>query len=174
MSRAFVAVSGAVWLVWVGALPARAYEDQTSLDAELSYGHAVSDAMPPNGMALGLGASLGLSNVFSVRGQLTCALHPGEPRFTTLLLASAELLYLIDVFEIVPYFGLGVDGVGTLASGRDFGADLGLHPVLGFDWLLSREVALGVAIRPVFLMTALDDDPLYFKAGVTFSYLFEP
>src|SRR5262245_59095901 len=70
VSRAFAAVSGAVWLVWVGALPARAYEDQTSLDAELSYGHAVSDTTPPNGVALGLGASLGLSNVFSVRGQL--------------------------------------------------------------------------------------------------------
>jgi hypothetical protein len=174
VSRAFFAVSGALWLMWAGAAPAaRAYEDQASLDAELSYGHAISDATPPNGVALGVGASLGLSDTFTVRGQLTWALHPGEPQFTSLLFVSAELLYLIDVLEIVPYFGLGLDGIGSFASGQDFGGDFGLHLVLGFDWLLSREVTLGVAIRSVFLLTGLDDDPVYLKAGATFSYLFE-
>jgi hypothetical protein len=173
VSRALVAVSGALWLVWAGAAPVRAYEDQASFDAELSYGHAVSEVTPPNGVALGLGASLGLSDVFSVRGQLTWALHPGEPQMTSLVFVSAELLYLIDVLEIVPYFGLGLDGVGSFASGRDFGCDLGLHPVLGLDWLLSREVALGVTFRPVFFVTALETDPVYFKAGATFSYLFD-
>ena len=173
VSRAFVAVSGALWLVWAGAGPARAYEDLASLDAELSYGHAVSEATPPNGVALGLGASLGLSDVFSLRGQLTWALHPGEPQTTSLLFLSAELLCLIDVLEVVPYFGVGVDGIGSFASGRELGGDFGVHLVLGFDWLLSREIALGVALRPVFLLTGLDEEPVYFKAGATFSYLFD-
>ena len=173
VSRALVAVSGALWLVWAGVAPARAYEDQASLDAELSYGHAISEATPPNGVALGLGGSLGLSDVFSVRAQLTWALHPGEPQFTSLLFASAELLYLIDVLEIVPYFGFGLDGIGSIAAGSDFGANFGVHPVLGFDWLLSRELTLGVALRSIFLLTGLSEDPVYFKAGATISYLFE-
>jgi hypothetical protein len=173
VSRALVAVSGALWLVWAGVAPARAYEDHASLDAELSYGHAISDSAPPNGVALGLGAGLGLSDVFSVRGQLTWALHPGEPQFTSLFFLSGELLYLIDVLEIVPYFGFGVDVIGSYVSGQEFGGDMGVHPVLGFDWLLSREFTLGLALRSVFLVTGLNDNPVYFKVGATFSYLID-
>src|SRR5262245_31219100 len=171
--RLLLAVVGGLSLVWASALPARAYEDQASFDAELSYGLAVSDTTPPHGAAVGLGASLGLSNLWSARGQLGWPLHPGAPQVTSLFFVTAELLYVIDILAVVPYFGLGVDGIGRAASGRDPDVELGLHPVLGLDWLVSREIALGLALRPVFFVTALDTDPLYFKAGVTFSYLFE-
>ena len=159
--------------MWASALPARAYEDQASFEAELSYGHAVSDTTPPHGAALGLGASLGLSNLFSARGQLSWALHPDDPDLTSLVFVSAELLYIVDILEVVPYFGLGIDGIGRFASGSAFALDFGAHPVLGFDYLASREVALGLAFRPVFMLSALDTDPVYFKVGATFSYLFE-
>jgi len=157
----------------IAPAPARAYEDQVTLDAELGYAHALSEATPPHGVALGLGSSFGLSDLFSLRGQLTAAQHPGEPSLSVFLV-SAELVYLIDVFEFVPYFGLGLDGIGTWAPDVAFGSELGAHPVFGIDWLLSRSWAIGLALRPIFLVTALADDPVYFKAGLTLSYLIDP
>ena len=162
-----------MWFVWAPASPAQAYEDLTSLDAEFSYAHAFADEAPRHGAALGLGASLGLDEVLSVRGQFAWALHPDTAGNLSVLLLSAELLYLIDVLEIVPYFGAGVDGLGTWAAGESIQADFGVHPVLGFDWLLSREFALGIQLRPVFVLTQLDAWPVYFKAGVSVSYFFE-
>ena len=169
VSRTFLI--GCVWWISAWAWPAHAYEDQASLDAELGYGHAVSDAVPPHGVALGVGASLGLNDLFTARGQFTWALHPSERRVLSALLLSAEILYLVDVLEIVPYFGAGIDGIATL--GDSLGTDLGVHPVLGFDWLVSRELTLGMQVRSIFLLTAWSRDPVYFKAGVTASYLID-
>jgi hypothetical protein len=175
--RAFVAVLGSVWWMWVTAQPAQAYEDQASIDAELHYGHAVSDTEPAHGAGIGLGASLGLDNVLTFRGQLSWSLHPHRPDALSVFILTGELLYVVDVLEIVPYFGVGLDGV-IMANridrdGAATRADFGVHPVLGVDWLLSRELAVGLQIRSVLLLTALDRDPLYLKAGATLSYLLD-
>ena len=66
---------------------------------------------------------------------------------------------------------MGIDGIGLW--GDSFGADLGVHPVLGFDWLVSREWTVGMQLRSVFLLTALESEPVYFKVGVTASYLID-
>jgi hypothetical protein len=153
---------------------ARAYEDLITLDVELGYAHAVSEVVPAHGVAVGLGASLGLSDTFALRGQLAFAQHPGETRSTSVALFAGELLYLIDVFELVPYFGVGLDALGLGGSAREWGAELAAHPVLGIDWLLSRELAVGLQARPMFLLSALDEDPFYFKVGVSLSYLIDP
>lgn len=173
MLRVVVAVLGSLWAVWSPCAPARAYEDQASLDAEVSYAHAVSDDAPSHGVALGLGASLGLDDVLSLRGQLAWALHPSGNSSRSVFLVSAELLYLVDIVELVPYFGVGIDGIGGWVEGESVSTDLGLHPILGVDWLLSREFALGVQLRSIFLLTALDTDPIYFKAGVSASYFLD-
>jgi hypothetical protein len=157
--------------VWAWAAPAFAYEDQASIDAALAYGHAVSDETPAHGVGLGLGASLGLNNVFTLRGRFAWALHPGEQRTSSVLSLSAEVLYLVDVLEIVPYFGAGIDGLGRLDD--SFSADLGIHPIVGFDWLLSREWTLGMLVRSIFLLTALDTHPVYLELGVSASYVID-
>jgi hypothetical protein len=174
VSRASVCFWAALVAVWCwAAAPAQAYEDQASLDAELGYGNAVSDSVPAHGVLLGVGASLGLSDLFTLRGELSWALHPGSSHTLSVFFASAELLYLIDIFELVPYFGVGIDGIGAWTSGAPFSTDLGAHPVLGLDWLISRRLTLGLQLRSVFLLTALSRDPVYLRAGASLSYLFD-
>lgn len=158
----------------VSAAPARAYEDQLTLDAELAYAHAVSDLVPPHGISVGLGASYGLGDTFAVRGQVAYAQHPGEPASASVILGTGEMLYLVDVFEFVPYLGAGFDVIAIGGSAHSWGVDVAVHPVFGLDWLVSRELALGLQLRPMFLLSAFDRDPFYFKAGVSLSYLFEP
>lgn len=173
VSRVSFAALLTLLIATAAAAPAHAYEDQASFDAELSYVHAFADSGSREGVALGLGASLGLSNVLTLRGQLVWALHPSDAPVVSVFLATAELVYVVDVFDIVPYFGAGIDGIGSVQSGRDFQPDFGVHPIIGADWIVSREFALGLQVRPVFVLTALDAVPLYFKVGVSLSYLFD-
>lgn len=173
MSRVLFGASIAL-LYAAAAVPAQAYEDQASVDAELAYTHAFTRShTAENGVAVGAGASLGLSNTLTLRGQLMWAFHPSEGPLTSVAWLSADLVYVIDVLEVVPYFGLGVDGVGAIQKGQDFQAEFGVHPVIGLDYLLSRDLALGLQVKPVFVLTALDVWPVYLQAGVTLSYLFD-
>jgi len=101
------------------------------------------------------------------------AFHPSDDPLVSVAWASAELVYVIDVLEIVPYFGAGADFAVAVRSGAKAEANAGVHPVIGFDYLVSRRLALGMQARPVFLLTALDTTPVYLQVGVTLSYLFD-
>jgi hypothetical protein len=161
-------------LVWAATSPARAYEDQASVDAEVAYVHAFSKAFSPrNGVAVGAGASLGLSNVLSLRGQFMWAFHPSDDPLVSIAWVSAELVYLIDVLEVVPYFGAGADFAALVRLGADTELNAGVHPVIGFEYLVSRELTVGVQVRPVFLLTAIETTPVYLQLGLTLSYLFD-
>lgn len=171
MTRAFFAALTALATGAIAA-PAGAYEDQVSLDTELAYVHAFSEnSEAREGVGIGAGASFGLSNVLTLRGQFMWAFHPSDGPLVSIAWLSADLVYVVDVLEIVPYFGAGVDGAGILQSAAAF--QLGVHPVIGFDYLLSRELTLGVQLKPVFVLTALDTLPVYLQAGITLSYLFD-
>jgi hypothetical protein len=173
VSQAFSRVSIGL-LVWAAATPALAYEDQASVDAEVAYVHAFSKEFSPrNGVAVGAGAGLGLNNVLSLRGQFMWAFHPSDDPLVSIAWVSAELVYLIDVLEVVPYFGAGADVSAFVRSGADVELNAGLHPVFGFDYLVSRELTLGMQVRPVFLLTAIDTLPVYLQLGLTLSYLFD-
>lgn len=161
-------------LAAAAAAPAQAYEDQASFDAELAYTRAFQTGFEDGqGVGIGAGASLGLSNTLTLRGQLMWAFHPSADRSASLLLLSADLVYVIDVLEVVPYVGFGVDSAALIQKSADVAVELGVHPVLGVDYLLSREVALGLQVKPVIVLTALESWPVYLQAGVTFSYLFD-
>jgi hypothetical protein len=137
----------------------------------VGYANLVSDVLPSHGVVLSAEASMGLDDIWTVRAGLALAQHPANAP-VSVMLASAELLYLIDVFELVPYFGAGVDGIGTLHAGA-LGTDLGVHPVLGLDWLPSRDLVFGLAVRPIVLVSALDQAPVYFTFALTASMLFD-
>jgi hypothetical protein len=153
--------------------PLRAYEDQATLGVDLGYAHATAGTLPHSGAMLGLEASLGLGDIWSVRAVASYSLHPGATSLSIVML-GAELLYLVDVLEVVPYFGAGVDALGSwFERSHGLAAELGAHPVVGLDWLVNRDMALGIAARPVFSITAWDRAPIYLTVSVSASLLLD-
>lgn len=153
---------------------ARAYEDQLTVGAGAGYAWATDPGLPHHGINLQLELSLGLSSTWSARALATAAAlpssgaRPAASRFTL----GTELVYLVDVLEIVPYAGAGIDGLVSFASGTPEAA-FGAHPVVGVDWLLSRTFLLGLSVRPVFVLTHFETQPVYLTAMVTASWLLE-
>jgi hypothetical protein len=172
--RASVALSAV--LAWsLPVAPAHAYEDKLTLGVEAGYGLvAIPSALPEHGVLGGISASIGLDDIWSLRGHVDYAYHPaGEPLHVLVL--GAELLYLVDVVQVVPYFGFGIDGLGTHYEGRA-GLELGAHAVLGIDYLLSRETLVGFDLRPHVLPLGVNTDilqPVYITATMRFSYVLD-
>ena len=161
----------ALFALWPGR--GLAYEDQLGLGVQLAYAHATDSSLPHSGALLGLEASLGLDDIWSVRGFASYSVHPGTPTLSVAVL-GAELLYLVDILEIVPYFGAGLDALGRWTSGGGgFSAEFGVHPVVGLDWLPSRVWTLGIEARPVFVVTSWSREPIYVTAGVNAALLFD-
>jgi hypothetical protein len=147
------------------AAPAYAYEDQLTLGLALGYAHATDRALPHPGASAGVEASVGLGVAWSLRAHASYSLHPGEVNLQYAAL-GAELVYIVDVLEFVPYAGVGVDGLGHWTSGSTFAADVGVHPVIGIDWLLSRELSLGLCARPIIALTDLTNAPLHLSVAL--------
>jgi hypothetical protein len=135
------------------------------------YAARFSDTEVGHGAALGLLSSAGLTDTWSLRGRFSYAIEPG-PRTIHLFLLGSDLLYLVDILELVPYGGAGIDGVGRLTGSR-FDIDMGVHAAVGIDYLLSRSAAVGLELRPVLVITRLDDSPCYLFANTTFSFIFD-
>ena len=168
------ALLGCVTWLCLAAAPVRAYEDQLSLGVGAGYAYLAHSGGPHHGVAFDLEASLGLSATWSVRGTLGYSLHPGE-RTQSRLNLGAELVYVIDVVELVPSLGLGVDALGGRSHTRphDAHVDFGVHPVLGLDWLVRRELMLGLSVRPVFVLTDWERQPLYLSVTLALSWLWD-
>jgi hypothetical protein len=147
------------------AAPVHAYEDQLTLGLALGYAHATDRALPHPGATAGVEASVGLGVAWSLRAAASYSLHPGDVSLHHAAL-SAELVYIVDVLELVPYAGVGLDGLGhwTSAPHATFDADFGVHPVVGVDWLATRELGFGLCARPIFALTDLRHAPLYLSA----------
>ena len=80
---------------------------------------------------------------------------------------------MIDVVELVPSFGLGVDAVASKPSPADVRADFAAHAVVALDYLLSRELSLALDARPYVLLTQLDTEPLYLTVSVSLLLVFD-
>jgi len=150
---------------------ALAYEDQIGFGLGLGYAHAVSDTAPAHGALGELSVSLGLSEAWTLRGRGGYALHPAD-RPMHVVHGAADLLYVVDVIEIVPYGGLGVGGLGMARAGA-FRAEPEAHLVLGADYLLSRTLAFELDTRGVVLPAALDTDPLRISVVLGLVWLFD-
>ncbi len=159
--------------------PASAYEDQATLFVDLGYGAALAnDALPTHGAQLGLGGSWGLNDAWTLRGRLSYAAHPAD-RPMHVAMAGVEVFYLLDIVQLVPFFGVGIDGLATvtdLGAGSVFDVDLALHAIVGLDYLVNRRVVVGVDVRPYILPLAFDAEtlaPVYLSASVRLSIVFE-
>jgi hypothetical protein len=174
-----LAIGVAVCLA-AGCWPARAhaYEDQYTLGLGLGYAHAFPRGAPHPGALAELSASLGLDATWTARARVSAAWHPSE-RALYRGLAGAELLYMIDILELVPSFGLGLDALVTRvpplagADEAELRGDFAAHAVLGIDYLLSRELSLAFDVRPYLLATTLDDEPLYLTISASLVWVFD-
>ncbi len=135
------------------------------------YAHAPTASLPRHGALFELSGSMGLSATLSLRARLSYAFHPAD-RPLHVGLAGADLLYLVDVLEVVPYFGAGLDGVGR-ARGGSLRMDGAVHLVAGLDYLASRQLALELDLRPYLLFTALHRAPVYLTATLSVVWMFE-
>jgi hypothetical protein len=150
---------------------ARAYERRLTVGAEVGYASVlIQSALPVHGVTAGAGATLGLSDVWSLRGHLAYALHPAD-RTLHVGLLGVDVVYLVDIVRLVPYFGAGVDVLGTVFNGGA-GTDLGLHVSLGAEYFLDRDWIVGLEIRPHYLPLGFPEgrlDPVYLTVCVTTS-----
>ncbi len=153
------------------AAPAHAYEDQLTLGAGAGYGYSASREWPRHAALFDVSVSVGLSPSLALRGHAGYGFHPDDEPLHGVI-AGADLLYLIDVVEIVPYFGLGVSGLGRIRGG-DFHAAAAAQLVLGFDYHLDRDLALELDVRPYLLVTDLDREPLFLSALVSLIWLLD-
>ncbi len=154
--------------------PARAYEDQWGLFGGAGYGLLLGDnALPHHGFVLEGGVGVGLGDTFELRVLGGWAFFPATmQRF----FGAAEVVYLVDILEVVPFVGLGAGALGTYLdapTGGALRADFTLHAVVGFDWLLTREIVLGFEARPWIQLTSLDTDPAWLSLTVRVEVLFE-
>jgi hypothetical protein len=156
------------------SVSALAYEDEVTLGLEAGYGRVLGTTpAPEQGPVIGLTSSVGIGDVWSVRGRLSYGVHPGTPSLH-LGVAGAEVLYLLDVLEWVPYFGAGLDGLFSV-SGGNLAGDLAAHAVVGIEWVVSWDWLLALEARPYVLPLELGEtglDPVYLTVTVRASLRF--
>ena len=140
------------------------------LDAGLAV-LSVSGESAEVGISYGLHYSLALTDQFDFVSELGGAIvdlspvvTPTSPldRPSMLWNADAGVIYKLDIVQFVPYFGALAGGYvlngGSLPSTKVLpGGEL----AVGADYLLSRQWAVGLAIREHFLFTDLGTYPSY-------------
>ena len=141
-----------------------------SLGVGAGYAYATRSDRSHHGLYANLEASLGFSPEWSLRGLVGLGEHPASPQLSRLTLA-VEALYLVDVLELVPYAGIGLDALASFGTQDQLA--IGAHPVVGIDWLLDRSFLIGLSVRPIFLLNALDHEPLYLTVSLTASWLLD-
>lgn len=179
MPRALAALTFTVATLAFRPAPAKAYEDQATLFVDLGYAAATGApalASATHGIVGGVGGSWGLNDAWTLRGRLAWAGHPSDLQVGSL---GVEVYYMLDILKLVPFAGLGVDGIATLAddgTGTSFGASFAVHALVGLDWLISRKFILGLDVRPHLLPLGLGDDALpsfYLSASLRVSIVFD-
>lgn len=174
--RTLAALPLALALSGAWAAPAAAYEDQGTLGIEAGYGVVVitDTTLPQHGVLFGLELSFGLGDQFAIRGHADYGFHPGDDPMHVGLF-GLEGLYLLDIVQVVPYFGIGIDGIAT-AYQDAAGLELGFHIIVGVEYLLSRRWLVGLDVRPHFLPITVAEgrtDPVYISATLRVSWVFD-
>lgn len=164
MLRLGLALSAALATCLI-APTARAYEDRAALGVEAGYGVRV--AAPEHAFVAGLDVGFGLSDTWELRIDAAYAFHPDTLHRVR---GSLEVLYLVDILQVVPYLGLGT-GILVSVLPTEVRPDFEVHAVVGFDVLLDRALVLGLAVRPVLVPTWIDVDAFHVTITARFAVL---
>jgi hypothetical protein len=143
--RAFSVALAAV-CVFVLARPARAYEEQASLDLTAGALFVPGAKLPGAGAEVALGGALGISDMFVARALFGYAALFESGEVTNLGRARVEAAYLLDVLQVVPFFGLGAS-LWLYREASAFQARPGVHALVGLDYLWSRTWTFGLDVR---------------------------
>ncbi len=120
------------------ATPAKAYEDRITLDL------AAHGLLSPD-LRFGaqVGGSLGLSDAWSLRAALGYEVGVQSP-LAHGMRAHLDVLYLVDIVEWVPFFGLR--GGAAAELGPDVAAVPFAGLVGGLDHFVSRDAIVGIDV----------------------------
>ena len=177
MARALSSLAAALTLFAALPATAAAYDHQVSLDLTAGWGLAPALEMAPNhGPTAGVATTIGFDDTWGLGINAAWAIHPpfvddSDAPFNVGLF-GIEALYYIDILQVVPFFGLGVDLI-PIFDGTTWFVDFAAHARLSVDYLVSREVTVGVDVRPYILITALSTDPVYLTFQLRVSILFD-
>lgn len=161
---------------------ADAYDRQLTLDAALGWGIAPGLEAPNNGPSFALGTTFGFDDTWGMGVYAAWAVHPpfgadaeAEPVDPVQVgILGVEGLYYIDIVQVVPFFGVGVDVMPVYdGRAREWGAEFAAHLRLSLDYLVSRDVVIGLDVRPYLLFTNLTRDPVYLQVLGRFSYVLD-
>ncbi len=155
---------------------AYAYEDRGSIDFGIGYAQAFDD-IPGSSAGIGIrgGASWGIDDIWTLRGELAWNYHPGADADLHVGILGGELLYILDVLEWVPFFGAGLDAL-LLLPRHKVESDIAAHAVVGIDYILSINWVIGLDARLYvlpFSLSSQEVDPLYLNISVRMSWLFD-
>lgn len=149
---------------------ALAYEDQMGLSVGLGGEVAMTD--PVSG---GPGATLtfayGLGDTFELRVHADYLVHVTDETAHRVL-GAVDLVYLLDILTVVPYFGVSAGGAVTVADRSTVG-DLVLGAIVGIDFVLSRTFTLGLEVRPYVLPLHFDVESLALAGYARAQWLIE-
>ncbi len=171
-----LALAAALALACLAPTSAHAYDHQLTLDASAGWGVAPALEAPNHGPSFAIGTTIGFDDAWGLGVYAGWSVHPafngGEPYH--LGFAGVEGLYFIDILEVVPFFGVGIDVLPTFdGSTNSWGADVAAHLRASVDYLVSRSVAIGLDVRPYVLFSALSTDPFYLTVLARFSYILD-
>lgn len=174
---AWIAVLSGIGACGALLVPSRAsaYEGQLTLGAEVGYAQVLGQTdLSRRAVTVGAASSIGINDVISLRGRLAYGYHPAGDS-VHVGVGGVEALYLVDVLEVVPYFGLGAGAIFT-ARDAGYGIDVAGHGVIGLEWLASWDWLLGIDVRPYVLPLHLNEagvEPVYFTVSVRASLIFD-
>jgi hypothetical protein len=156
---------------------ASAYDRQVSLDVAAGWGVAPALQMVPNhGPYASVGTAIGFDDAWGLGITLGWAVHPPFVNASDapfhVGVVGVEGLYYLDILQVVPFFGVGIDLLPTIAGDAP-GLDFAAHVRVSLDYLVSREVTIGIDVRPYILLTALSVDPVYLTFAARVSFLFD-
>lgn len=169
-----------VGLLYIAVIPivfalapgtARAYENQVTLGLGGGYAYRFTDESPTHGAALELNTSLGLNDVWTLKWLASYAIYPSGKSLQSVL-SGIEIIYLVDILEIVPQFGIGIDGVGSIKDKR-LSLDWGGHTIVGLDYLFSRKFFLSLEARPFIFFSSFRTQAGYLSITCTTNIIFD-
>lgn len=160
-------------LLMITPASARAYEDQVTLGLDVGAGLAVSSDFGLAGAQIGLSVGWGWSDAWLLQGRASYALHPDGPD-VHVPIVGLETVYLLDILQIVPLLGIGMDAIAIVSSGQSEW-NVAVHAMVGLDYLLNREWIIGFDFRAYLLPQNLSSDlvPWYVSFGFRVTKVFE-